>query len=96
MSTTESAQPLEWSALWLVLESNYNHGVRVWVPTTDAMYDAMLESVPPTIQRWAAFLCGEAWTHNDHGEAVYAAFTKRSGTVEACYLTRSEFRQMIG
>lgn len=82
MSTTESTQPLEWDALWLVLESNYNHGIRVWVP--------------PTVQRWAAFLCGEAWTHNAHGEAVYAAFTKRSGIVEACYLTRSEFRQMIG
>lgn len=77
MPVTESAQPLEWSALWLVLESNYNHGIRVWVPTTDAMYDAILNAVPPREQRWAAF-------------------TKRSGTVEACYLTRSEFRQMIG
>ena len=95
MTTTEP-KPLEWAALWGEMGANYDAGRAAWVETTAAMYDAMLNAVPPTLHVSGGFLCGEAWNHNAAGEPVYAAFTRRAGRVTACYLTFGQFCELVG
>ena len=80
-------KPLEWADLWAAMSAD----PEAWQPTTEAMYWAMLECVPPAAMGNGAFLVGEANNHNDAGEAVYACFMKAAGEYRARYMTRREF-----
>lgn len=79
--------PLEWDALWGAMKSN----PEAWIPTTENMYQEMLNALPPRAWRGGAFLVGEAANHNDHGEAVYTCFRKVGDNYVARDLTVREF-----
>lgn len=53
--------PLEWAELWAAMTASPEQ----WIPTTPAMFDAMLGAVPPVAYRDDAFLVGEAHHHNE-------------------------------
>jgi hypothetical protein len=92
---SEPQTPLEWSALWDAMKTAYNAGLDVWTETTQHMSDEMLNAVPPAAMKHRAFLCGEPWTHNANGQAVYAAFRQLPGNVfHAKYMTANEFRSV--
>lgn len=92
-TSTETATPLEWSALWTAMQANYDAKSDAWTLTTQHMFDEMLGVVPPVAMRHGAFLVGEASDHNEHGQAVYAAFRQLPGNVfHAKYMTANEFR----
>ncbi len=91
MNFTENDNPLEWDALWAVMQQK----PYPWALTTEHMYYEMLEAVPPQDMGAGGFLVGEPYIHNDNGEAVYACFTKNlSGTLyQARYMTQREFNR---
>ena len=64
-----------------------------WIATTEAMYYAMLEAVPPQDASFGAFLVGEPTRHNAKGEAVYAAFRATPAGADARYMTQAEFNE---
>ncbi len=78
---------LEWSALWSAMEAAYRSGSTAWTATTADMYNEMLNALPPACYFSLGFCVGEAWNHNDKGEAVYAAFRRLGGEYEARYMT---------
>jgi len=80
-------KPLEWQELWDAMDANPQE----WIPTTEAMYWAMLEVLPPRKMLGQNFLVGEAVRSNGHGETVYAGFTKFGDTYKAKNLTLAEF-----
>lgn len=64
-----------------------------WIETTAAMYDEMLNALPPRAMGAGAFLVGEPYTYNNNGEAVYACFAQVGrDRFKARYLTVREFR----
>ena len=81
----------EWAPLWAAMKSSPD----AWIDTTESMYWAMLEAVPPVDMAGGAFLVGEADHHNDQGQAVYACFRSRGG-YRARYLTLAQFRTCMG
>lgn len=82
-------KPLEWDALWEAMKDNPTK----WVPTTEHMYDQMLCVLPPEAQSSSGFLCGEPYTHNAEGHAVYAAFMRKGESHYAKYLTVRKFKK---
>lgn len=80
--------PLEWSPLFAAMKEASDK----WIPTTEAMHEAMLGTVPPAAISGSAFLVGEPNHHNDQGSAVYACFKLTAGKFYAKYLTRAQFR----
>lgn len=62
-----------------------------WVATTEEMYYAMLEAVPPQDMSLGMFLVGESTRHNARGEAVYACFKVMATGPVARYATQAEF-----
>lgn len=80
-------QPLEWSNLWNAMRSN----PETWHPTSEAMFDAMLNCLPPARMGGGRFLVGEPDHHNAKGEAVFAAFKQTGSAYFAKYQTIREF-----
>ncbi len=86
--TKANTAPLEWDALWREMAARPDD----WIPTTEDQANEMLGCVPPKRMQGRAFLVGEAHHHNNHGEAVYAAFRPMpGGRWAAKYLTAAEF-----
>lgn len=83
--------PLEWAELWEAMTA----APKKWIITTKEMYWNQLEALPPADQSRDAFLVGEAYTHNDKGEAVYNCFKINDGVYRARRLTRKEFRKGV-
>ena len=81
--------PLEWQALWAAMEKQ----PYPWVKTTERMYHEMLEVLPPISMGGGGFLVGEAQTHNNNGEPVYAGFVKIGNYYQARYMTLREFTE---
>lgn len=77
---------LEWQALWDAMDANPD----AWIPTTEAMYWAMLEVVPPRKMVGENFMVGEPLRHSPDG-AVHACFTKFGDTYKARNLTVDQF-----
>lgn len=88
----EQTIPLEWQLLWDAMNANPD----TWIDTTEHMFHQMLECVPPRVQIRGAFLCGEPYSHNSKGKAVYAAFRSIMGIVQAKYMTFDQFRKEVG
>ena len=87
------SEPLEWSPLWDSM--NYYESTTKWTPTTEDMFHAMLNAVPPRATGDHAFLVGEPHHDNTDGETVYAALCKASdGQFYARYLTFKKFREV--
>lgn len=84
---THIAAGLEWNALWDAMKERPDS----WITTTEAMYWAMLECVPPRAQTGKAFLVGEPLRHNAEGKAVHACFKQENGDYFARNLTVAEF-----
>ena len=82
---------LEWSELWAAMKA----APTAWIETTEAMFEHMLNCVPPRAQAYGAFLVGEADHHNSSGQAVYACFTFNGKKHRARYLTHAEFRARL-
>lgn len=82
-------KPLEWAALWDAMLASPER----WQRSTPAMFDEMLNVLPPVAMGGGAFLAGEPNHHNAEGAAVYACFYAHAGIVEARYMTRAEFSQ---
>lgn len=78
---------LEWNALWDAMKERPDS----WITTTEAMYWAMLECVPPRAQTGKAFLVGEPLRHNAEGKAVHACFKQENGDYFSRNLTVAEF-----
>ena len=92
MHFTENSTPLEWDALWAVMQQNPHP----WCETTEHMYYEMLGAVPPKDMGAGGFLVGEPQYHNANGEAVYACFITNQGKPErfqARYMTQAEFNK---
>ena len=89
---TVEYKALEWNELWEVMRAKPDE----WIDTTENMYINQLEAVPPRIQIRGAFLCGEPYTHNREGKAVYVAFRSIQGMVQAKYMTFEQFRREVG
>lgn len=87
MNTNTETHPLEWSPLWAAMKA----APHAWILTTDAMYDEMLNVLPPRAMRRNVFLVGEAERHNEKGQAVYACFKRSAGAVYATYMSHAEF-----
>ena len=96
MSTTTDGPGLEWEPLWDAMRADHAAGRVRWVRTTQAMYDAMLNVLPPAWWVAGGFLVGEPYRHDDEGRAVFAAFTRRADGYAACYLRLAEFRRLVG
>ena len=79
--------PLEWAELWKAMKSV----PQKWVLTTNEMYWAMLECLPPRAMQGDGFLVGEADHDNSEGVTVYACFMQRGDVTKARYLTVKEF-----
>jgi hypothetical protein len=84
---TNSEGPKVWQSLWNEMKNQPFQ----WVETTQEMYYEMLGCVPPIRQKGGFFMVGEPTSHNENGEALYAAFNKNNGRFYAKYLTLSEF-----
>ena len=84
---------LEWADLWAAMDAEPTK----WHPTTEAMYWAMLEALPPRAMGGGGFLVGEANNHNSKGEAVYACFIhhRTLDEYEARYMTHAEFKSWL-
>ncbi len=78
----------EWKDLWNAMDACPEN----WQPTTEAMYNEMLEVVFPQAMEPDAFLVGEPNHHNKEGLPVYACFRINKGHHEAKYLTEDGFR----
>ena len=83
-----TAAPLELSALWTAMDA----APEAWIPTTEAMYWEMLESVPPRAQKSCSFLVGEPKTHTDEGKAVHACFKKVGNAYFAKHMTVAQYQ----
>ena len=83
---------LEWQPLWDAMDANPD----AWIPTTESMYWAMLEVLPPEKMLGRNFLVGEPLRSNGKGEAVYSCFTKFGDTYKAKNLTVAEFMREHG
>lgn len=84
---------LEHAALWDAMKAQPDK----WHPTTRAMYDEMLEVLPPAAMgpAWqgSPFLVGEPYTHDSEGRAVYACFMESMNEVcLATYMTLEQFQ----
>lgn len=92
---TTAPAPLEWAPLWVAMKADWKAGRETWHATTEAMYDDMLNVLPPAAQRPYEFLVGEEWTHTDDGQGVFACFRWRRGdTPTARYMTLRQFYAM--
>lgn len=81
---------LEWKALWDAMDAHPES----WIETTEKMYWAMLESVPPRAQANYGFLVGEALRDTAAGP-IYACFRNRGDNrYFAKHLTLEQFRQL--
>lgn len=85
--TTETQTPLEWQPLWDAMKAKPD----AWIPTTENMYNEMLNVLPPRAWTGGAFLVGEAYTHNAEGYPVYACFKQVGNEYEARHMTLREF-----
>lgn len=88
MNTTK----LEWQALWDAMDTNPDQ----WIETTESMYWAMLEVLPPRKMIGRNFMVGEPLRHNSEGKAVHACFTKFGDTYKAKNLTLEQFMREHG
>ena len=92
MNTTTQT-PLVWAELWAAMRPEPHP----WILTTEAMYDDMLNCLPPRAMGNGCFLVGEADHHNSDGRAVYACFKQiHGGGFEARYMTVAEFNELKG
>lgn len=62
-----------------------------WIETTEAMWQHMLEVVPPRAQVGNRFLVGEALRHDASGKAVHSCFIERDNRYFAKNMTVAEF-----
>jgi len=81
---------LEWAALWAAMDALPEE----WIPTTVAMYQHMLEIVPPRLDIGSRFLVGEPQRHNEQGKAVHACFRQVGKEYFARYMTVEQFKAM--
>ena len=86
VSEADEQTPIEWADLWAAMDADPDR----WFLTTETMFYAMLEAVPPQDMESGGFLVGEAHHHNAEGEAVYACFTSHA-SYQARYMTQREF-----
>ena len=80
--------PVMWQELWDAMKA----APTAWIETTEAMYSEMLEVLPPVAMTRRHFLVGEAESHNERGEAVYACFKKIGDRYYARHLTIAQFQ----
>jgi hypothetical protein len=80
---------LEWAELWDAMDAQPG----AWIPTTEDMFWAMLEALPPRAQRRRAFLVGEALRSNDEGQIVYSCFKNIGDEYFARNLTLEQFNR---
>lgn len=85
----ELAHPYEWGALW----SEMGERPTEWIPTTEGMYDDMMNCLPPAAIDAGGFLVGEPHHHDAKGAPVFAAFIKRGGRYFASYRTIAQFNR---
>ena len=57
---------------------HFYENIKEWVEVSKDYYWDCLEALPPAYQKNDVFACGEAYTHNLKGEAVYSFFKKDS------------------
>lgn len=89
-ATMSDARPLVWAELWSAMKARPD----AWMLTTAAMFDEMLNVLPPADMGAGGFLVGEANHHNERGESVHACFIRRRTAPDsyaARYMTRREF-----
>ncbi len=60
-----------------------------WIPTTQIMYEAMLNCVPPAIIKPFGFACGE-----ESHEGLHACFIQEDGCYFAQYMKPSDFAKL--
>ena len=84
-----NAKKLEWAELWDAMEN----APEAWIETTEAMYWAMLECLPPRKMSQNAFLVGEPLRHNERG-AVHACFLRVGGVYLSKNINVCEFSEV--
>ena len=83
------AKKLEWAELWAAMDES----PEAWIKTTEAMYWAMLECLPPRKMSQNAFLVGEPLRHNERG-AVHACFLRVGGVYRAKNINVCDFTEV--
>jgi hypothetical protein len=84
-----NTKKLEWAELWDAMEN----APEAWIETTEAMYWAMLECLPPRKMSQNAFLVGEPLRHNERG-AVHACFLRVGGVYRAKNINVCDFAEV--
>ena len=90
MTALNSTTPLEWDELWNAMRSSPESRI----PTTESMYEDMLDVLPPVAMANGAFLVGEPDHHNSKDEPVYACFMRSGDNFKAQYLTVEQFNKL--
>ena len=88
--TTLDQAPVEWDELWSTMQK-IPHS---WIPTTESMYEDMLDVLPPVAMANGGFLVGEPDHHNSKDEPVYACFMRSGDYFKAQYLTVRQFNKL--
>ena len=84
-----NTKKLEWAELWDAMENT----PEAWIETTEEMYWAMLECLPPRKMSQNAFLVGEPLRHNERG-AVHACFLRVGGVYRAKNINVCDFAEV--
>jgi hypothetical protein len=84
-------EPKEWSELWAAMKAAPTE----WIETTEAMYWAMLECLPPRTSWARGFMVGEPERHDENGEPVHACFNREGIRFFARYMTLPQLRESL-
>jgi len=63
-----------------------------WWECSEDTYHEMLGAVPPAYQNGGRFACGEPYTHNNKGQALYYCFLTRGSKFFAFLGTVTELK----